>query len=96
MLQAMLMCIYHKFYRKIQEEEQESQKKYLERLKQDEVLAKQLVHQELPVKPVMVTGKVCRVNSARPRLKATKIDGYLSRGQIAPVCSIPTIPAPRE
>ncbi|XP_026324369.1 E3 ubiquitin-protein ligase rnf168-like isoform X1 [Hyposmocoma kahamanoa] len=78
--------------KKIQEEEQESQKKYLERLKQDEVLAKQLVQQE-PVKAVMVTGKTSRVNAARPRLKATKIDGYLSRGQIA---TVSTIPAPRD
>lgn len=78
-----------KFSRKIQEEEQESQKKYIERLKQDELLAKQLVRQEQPVKAVTVTGKVGRVISARPRLKATKIDGYLSRGQIATVSTIP-------
>lgn len=75
------------FFRKIQEEEEESHKKYLERLKQDEVLAQQLVQQE-PVKAVMVTEKTSRINSVRPRLKATKIDGYLSRGQIANVSAI--------
>lgn len=92
MLKAMLK-IYLWFFRKIQEEEQESQKNYLERLKKDEVLARQLVHQELPSKAVVVTKQVGRVNSARPRLKATKIDGYLSRGQIA---TVSTVTAPKE
>lgn len=75
------------FLRSIQEEEEEAHKKYLAALKQDEILAKQM-QRDLPKSSLpQSTSKSnnIRGSTIKPRLKATKIDGFLSKKQI-PKC----------
>ncbi|KAJ2946303.1 hypothetical protein O0L34_g12339 [Tuta absoluta] len=77
--------------KQIQQEEQEAQKQYLERIKQDELLAKKIQHHEGKSKPTAhrhnfesKQRKSLRDTLVRPKLKATKIDGYLAKIQ-API-----------
>ncbi|KAI5635323.1 hypothetical protein NE865_11899 [Phthorimaea operculella] len=77
--------------KQIQQEEQEAQKQYLERIKQDELLAKEIQNREGKSKATnhrqnseKKRRKSLRETLVRPKLKVTKIDGYLSKIQ-APV-----------
>ncbi|KAJ0181280.1 hypothetical protein K1T71_003365 [Dendrolimus kikuchii] len=67
--------------RKIQEEEEEAHRKYLECLKKDEMLAHQIQHDHLKTSapPCNSPRKTCQKGSRRiSRLRPTKIDSYLS------------------
>ncbi|XP_075983374.1 uncharacterized protein LOC142981372 isoform X2 [Anticarsia gemmatalis] len=79
--------------KKIQEEEEEANKKYLERLKQDEILAQQM-HQEHvkdTIPPPNTPRKLApKATVTKAKLKATKIDSYLSKIQ-APTAKDPLI-----
>ncbi|XP_038209263.1 uncharacterized protein LOC119830353 isoform X2 [Zerene cesonia] len=72
--------------KKLKEEEEEAHKKYLESLKQDEMLAKKL-HEEHQQKcqqinvtqPKTIKKKISKASSNRSRLKSLTIDSYLSK-----------------
>ncbi|XP_022825625.1 uncharacterized protein LOC111355793 [Spodoptera litura] len=70
--------------KKIQTEEEEAHKKYLENLKKDEILAQQMQQDHTdPVPPRNTPRRLnYRATAAKPRLKSTKIDNYLSKLQV--------------
>ncbi|XP_021200343.3 uncharacterized protein LOC110383776 [Helicoverpa armigera] len=71
--------------KKLQSDEEEAHKKYLENLKQDELLAQQMQqdHVKDNVPPPNTPRKLnVKATAAKPRLKATKIDSYLSKLQV--------------
>ncbi|KAM3966726.1 uncharacterized protein ACR2FA_012270 [Aphomia sociella] len=72
--------------RKIQLEEQEAHKKYLDALKQDEILAQQIQHEHLKSSAPNNLPRKQNLRGAinKSKLKASKIDGYLAKLQ-APV-----------
>lgn len=75
-------------FRKIQQEENETHEKYLESLKQDEILAQQMQQDHLKdnIPPPNTPRKLnVKATAAKPRLKATKIDSYLSKIQVPTV-----------
>ncbi|KAJ8734871.1 hypothetical protein PYW08_014121 [Mythimna loreyi] len=79
--------------KKIQCEEEEAHKKYLEDLKQDEILAQQMQqdHVKDNVLPASTPRKLNVKPAAKPRLKATKIDNYLSKLQVPTTKDSPQI-----
>ena len=72
------------FFRKIQCEEEEAHKKYLDNLKQDEILAQQMQQDHVTDNVPPNTPRKLNVKApvAKPRLKATKMDSYLSKLQV--------------
>ncbi|KAL0895587.1 hypothetical protein ABMA27_011684 [Loxostege sticticalis] len=73
--------------KKIQEEEDEAHRKYLEALKQDEILAQQMQNEHAKSSAPQSTTKkpASRSTKIKPQLKATKIDSFLSKKRI-PEC----------
>ncbi|XP_060810259.1 uncharacterized protein LOC106136975 isoform X1 [Amyelois transitella] len=71
--------------KKIQEEEEEAHRKYLEAVKRDELLAQEMQHEQNISTPATAvrertsSRKQSLRSVTKPRLKATKIDGYLSK-----------------
>ncbi|XP_053602025.1 E3 ubiquitin-protein ligase RNF168-like [Plodia interpunctella] len=72
--------------KKIQQEEEEAHKKYLEAVKKDELLAQEMQHEQAkskttptPVSKAAPKKRNLRGTETKPRLKATRIDGYLSK-----------------
>ncbi|KAF9415191.1 hypothetical protein HW555_007067 [Spodoptera exigua] len=71
--------------KKIQSEEEEAHKRYLENIKRDEILAQQMQQDHSDHVPPQNTPRRPLNNkptAAKPRLKPTKIDNYLSKLQI--------------
>ncbi|KAJ8733941.1 hypothetical protein PYW07_014492 [Mythimna separata] len=80
--------------KKLQCEEEEAHKKYLEDLKRDEILAQQMQqdHVKETVLPATTPRKLnVKPVGAKPRLKATKIDNYLSKLQVPTTKDSPQI-----
>lgn len=81
----MIFLLYN-IFRKIQQEEEEAHKKYLEAVKKDELLAQEMQHEQAkskttptPVSKAAPKKRNLRGTVTKPRLKATRIDGYLSK-----------------
>lgn len=73
-----------KNFRKLNEEEKEAQKRYFERLKEDEILAKQLQQESSRTTTVSKTPKrrTITVSLTKPRLRPTTIDSYLKKSSV--------------
>lgn len=70
-------------FRQLQEEEEIAHKKYLERLKHDEILAKQLQQEDQLTKVSNMTkNNVLKFPTTQHRLKPTTIDSYLSKSTL--------------
>ena len=70
-------------FRQLQEEEEIAHKKYLERLKHDEILAKQLQQEDQVTKiPKMSKNSVLKFPTTQHRLKPTTIDSFLSKSTL--------------
>lgn len=70
--------------RKLQAEEVEAEQRYMERIKQDELLAKQIQDAAEATVPEINKRECSKNVPTKPRLRARKIDTYLSKLQ-APV-----------
>ncbi|CAH2099756.1 unnamed protein product [Euphydryas editha] len=70
--------------KKLNEEEKEAQKRYLERIKEDEILAKQLQQENLKITTLSKTPKhrTITVSLTKPRLRPTTIDSYLKKSSV--------------
>ncbi|XP_028164170.1 E3 ubiquitin-protein ligase RNF169-like isoform X2 [Ostrinia furnacalis] len=70
--------------KKIQEEEEEAHRKYLEALKQDEILAQQMQSENPKSSAPQSTNKRqnLRCSTIKPQLRVAKIDEFLSKKQI--------------
>ncbi|XP_026726181.1 uncharacterized protein LOC113492742 [Trichoplusia ni] len=78
--------------KKIQQEEEEAHKRYLESVKQDEIFAQQMHqdHVKDTVPPPNTPRKLnAKATAAKPRLRATKIDSYLSKIQATAIKDSP-------
>ncbi|CAH2068806.1 unnamed protein product, partial [Iphiclides podalirius] len=65
--------------KKLQLEENEARKKYLDRVKQDEILAKQIQEELTEATPNITIKDSLRNCPIKPRLKARRIDSFLSK-----------------
>ncbi|XP_046967841.1 E3 ubiquitin-protein ligase RNF168-like isoform X2 [Vanessa cardui] len=70
--------------KKIKEEEEEAHKRYLENIKQDEILAKQLQEESAKTTTVYKSPKrrTITVSLNKPRLRPTTIDSYLKKSSV--------------
>lgn len=71
------------YCRKLQEEEEEAHRKKIEALKRDEIVALQMQKESLK-QSAPPPNTPCK-SMAKPRLKDTKIDSYLSKHKVTTV-----------
>lgn len=77
-------------FRKLQQEEEEANKKYLESLKQDELLAQEMQNEQTMTQnlPCIHSKTEClntKTTITKAKLKTNKIDNYLSKMKVPPV-----------
>lgn len=74
-----LFYLRHLFCRKLNEEEEEAHKRYLENIKHDEMIAKKLQDEQSSTKPQPKMTKRAKALRKKLRHKSATLDCYLSK-----------------